>query len=432
MRGFALQMFLQQKDQLDEYAALELMKGLLQRLSIPLSEEDVLAGLRERSGLIIGPGVYSFVHKSVLEYLVAESVLQGDQRDESGRRIDRFCLFEHREDDRWNTITFLWAGLAPVAEVESFIDECINAKTLDLAYGVLYDQYNKFAPEIRRKLLLAINRVDQDSVHYQQSYWGCSYTSRNVQPQDLELKIPSFSLRSLTRDPDSHDLIQRAVRDRTLTWSDSVFAKGQMRDLLWMCCANETQDIEEWKACLTDPCPNSSTEEAWLNWVAQYSFRGALLNKDAAELERVIATYKVVCPKFRALVPIALMSVGVSLFKERRSFKESDHTENQSSYAGFAEILKILPNSNDGEIVEDLLLSTCEWMPYPGGHYYPGDHDRDNSNNDLLIAFSEKVEELVEKGLLEKNSIYEPAISFVSELREHRDALMTTKSGVCK
>lgn len=413
MRGFALQMFLQQKDQLDENAALELMQGLLQKLSIALSEEDVLAGLRERSGLIIGPGIYSFVHKSVLEYLVAESVLQGDQRDESGRRIDRFCLFEHRDDDRWNTVTFLWAGLASVAEVESFIDECINDEKLDLAYGVLYDQYDRFSAEIRHQLLLAINCADQDLVEYRETYWVCSYTVRNVQAENLALKVPTFKLRSLTSSRAvSHYLIARAVRDGTLTWSDSIFLQGQIRDILWMCCATDYQNIKEWEACLAAPCPNSSTEEVWLNWVAQCIFRRAVSNEDLSELEEAVMAYKAACPKLRALVPIALMFVGLDLFEEK------PRIELQQSYAGFVEILRVLPDSDDGEIIEDLLLGTCEWATYPFHH------DDKKPTNDLLITFTEKAEELVEKGLLEKNSIYERAINFVAKLREYRDSLV--------
>ncbi|MCP4539905.1 MAG: hypothetical protein GY832_22425, partial [Chloroflexi bacterium] len=96
LRGFALHMFLQEQDQLDEPATMDMVQELLQKMNVSLPAEGVLAALRERSGLIVGPGIYSFVHKSVAEYLVAEAILQGDQRDESGRRIDRFMLFEHR------------------------------------------------------------------------------------------------------------------------------------------------------------------------------------------------------------------------------------------------------------------------------------------------------------------------------------------------
>ncbi|MCP4599060.1 MAG: hypothetical protein GY847_00715, partial [Proteobacteria bacterium] len=147
-------------------------------------------------GLIVGPGIYSFVHKSVAEYLVAEAILQGDQRDESGRRIDRFMLFEHRDDDRWNTVTFLWAGLAPVADVESFIGECIEAETWGLAYGVLFDQYEQIPKEIRRPLLLEIFGGRRPTLLQEDTFWWI--TSRPGAISDIELGIPTFRMQSLS------------------------------------------------------------------------------------------------------------------------------------------------------------------------------------------------------------------------------------------
>jgi predicted NACHT family NTPase len=111
LRSLALHLFLREEEQLDESDALVWLQELLQEKKISLPADDVLATLRERSGLIIGPGIYSFAHKSIAEYLVADAILQGDQWDEFGKRIDRFRLFEYRDDDRWNTVTFLWAGL---------------------------------------------------------------------------------------------------------------------------------------------------------------------------------------------------------------------------------------------------------------------------------------------------------------------------------
>ncbi|HEY9694413.1 MAG TPA: NACHT domain-containing protein [Oculatellaceae cyanobacterium] len=406
MRGFALQMFLQQKDQLDENAALELMQTLLQKLKISLSEEDVLAGLRERSGLIIGPGIYSFVHKSVLEYLVAESVLQGDQRDELGRRIDRFCLFEHRADDRWNTVTFLWAGLAPLTDVESFIDECISAKKWDLAYGILYDQYSRFPAEICRSLLLKVTYVDQSLVNYDSNtYWGYPYAANN----DSELKIPTFELRSLISSRTYlHSLMSRTVQDGIVTWKDSINLVGEIRDLLWMCCAITLRNTDEWKTCLTAQCPNSATNQIWLYWVAQAVFKKVVAKKDLASLESFITAYKTACPDFCGLVPIALISVG-------RYLHEAEfNAENQQERDSFSNLLKVLPNSGDGEIDQELLLGTCEWENFPSF----------DSGEDLLIAFTERAQELVKNGLLEKNSIYERAINFINELQKYRDSIV--------
>lgn len=409
MRRFALQMFLQQKDIIDENDAFKLIQDLLQRLNISLSGEEVLAGLRERSGLIIGPGIYSFVHKSVLEYLVAESVLQGDQVDESGHRIDRFCLFEHRDDDRWNTVTFLWAGLASIADVESFISQCMDAQVLDLACGVLYDQYNKFPTEIRRQLLLKVIGI-RHKLSYEDVAWA-GYLYKNT---DAQLAIPSFTLRSIVSSRNFlHHIICKAVVDKTLSWLDRTYAQGKMRDLLWMCCVISLQNIEEWKACLASPCPDISTEEAWLNWVAQANFKKASRKGDSAALREILEAYKVARPKFRALVPIALMSIVVYL--SERSFLRNELTE---IHVDFPTILDVLPDSGDGEMIEDLLQSTCNWVD---STYY----NMDDFDKDLLNAFAKAIEKLVEEGNLEKDASFERTVNFVSKLREHRDSLAT-------
>jgi len=51
-------------------------------------------------------------------------------------------------------VIFLWAGLAPVADVESFVNECIRARMLALGYGILHDQYERIPAETRCRLLL--------------------------------------------------------------------------------------------------------------------------------------------------------------------------------------------------------------------------------------------------------------------------------------
>jgi hypothetical protein len=412
MRGFALKMFLQGRDQLDEPAALELVQGLLQKINVSLPEEDVLAGLRERSGLIIGPGIYSFVHKSVAEYLVAESVLQGDQRDETGRRIDRFCLFEHRDNDRWNTVTFLWSGLAPLADVESFIDECINIRAWNLAYGILNDQYDRFTKEIRRRLLLEIISVDQSLVDYEKNvYWGCSYSKGKFN----KLNIPTFELRSLVSNHERfHRLVSRALEDSTIVWSDSANAEGEIRDLLWMCCTITVRTIDEWKTCLIAPCPKSAPSVNWLYWVAERVFNRAVVQrKNTPDIEAIVEAYKDVCPHARGLLPIALIStvvrLGISRFYSRTN----------SNYDNYAAILKILSNSDPSEVMQDWLVGTREWNLL----------DHDKHIKDLLTVFTQQIKKLVKQGALNRDAVYERAINFVEELPARREAISSSSSG---
>jgi predicted NACHT family NTPase len=156
LRALALHLFLIQEEQIEEQDILKWLSDLLNKLGIRLNTEEVLNSLRERTGLIIGPGIYSFSHKSIIEYFVAETVLQGDQRGSNGEKIDRLLLFEHGIDDRWNTIIFLWAGLAPVGDIESFINQSIDAGNMPLASGILQDQFDNILPDISKPLLLKL------------------------------------------------------------------------------------------------------------------------------------------------------------------------------------------------------------------------------------------------------------------------------------
>lgn len=405
MRGLALHLFLLGQDQLDEPAMLDLLQGLLQELNISSPVEDVLSALSERSGLIVGPGIYSFVHKSVAEYLVAEAVLQGDQRDASGRRIDRFCLFEHRDDDRWNAVTFLWAGLAPVADVESFIDACIEAQALELAYGVLEDQYERIPREIRRRLLLEAGPEEWKVFSRGRVGWVYSYPAWKT---GTELLIPTFRLRGVASLVDFHDVVWRAVSDNTLSWADSVNMSNEMRDLLWMAVAKAAESIDDWTACLATQCPEGASSEDWLSWVAQRAFTDGARKQTTPGLEILVEAFKEVCPHARGLVPIALMSAGLDL--------EGGERHEPPDVEAIARLLGVLPSSDDGEIIPDWLSGTRAWTL--GGYYH---WDRDIG--DLLAVFVAKMEELAQKGVLERDTTYERAMSFLEELRQRRQAL---------
>jgi hypothetical protein len=126
LTAIALHFHLQEVDILDEDQLFRLVDKIVKENATGYSCADVLTVLRERTGLLIGPGSYSFVHKSVAEFLVAQAVIQGDRRDQSGERIDRMRIFRERHNDRWNTVLFFWAGLTGIADFEDFVDSAMD------------------------------------------------------------------------------------------------------------------------------------------------------------------------------------------------------------------------------------------------------------------------------------------------------------------
>lgn len=105
--------------------------------------EPVLQHLCERSGLLIGPGQYSFAHKSIGEFLVAQACVDGIQRDYVNSRFDRKRLESECQNDRWTTVAFLWAGLAPKVETQQFIEVLLNTGKHALAGGLILELCKK-------------------------------------------------------------------------------------------------------------------------------------------------------------------------------------------------------------------------------------------------------------------------------------------------
>ncbi|MEK6676984.1 MAG: NACHT domain-containing protein, partial [Planctomycetota bacterium] len=77
----ALHLHMKDLEQLGDAEIEPVMAGILRDLGCREPAIDVLNYFRERSGLLIGPGTWNFVHKSVAEFLVASAICDGDQVD---------------------------------------------------------------------------------------------------------------------------------------------------------------------------------------------------------------------------------------------------------------------------------------------------------------------------------------------------------------
>jgi hypothetical protein len=143
LTSLAIALHIGNTDELGETETLKLIDSALKSYGYRAEAQQVLDSLRERSGLIIGPGSYSFSHKSVGEYLVAQAIYDGD-RVTDGQKLDRFLLHSERSNDRWLNVIYFWAGQASVADVQSFIEALNNKEDLGLWIGLLWDQMDRF------------------------------------------------------------------------------------------------------------------------------------------------------------------------------------------------------------------------------------------------------------------------------------------------
>jgi adenylate kinase family enzyme len=262
LRGIALYLHLEEKDKLDEDEMGSVVQNLLQDLNISFNIEKVLEVLRERTGLIIGPGIYSFVHKSVSEYFVAETIFQGNQKEKNGNSIDRLTLLSHREDDRWKTVIFLWAGLASEHDLISFIEACIVENGWTLAYGLLYDQYEKISPRDRKQLL--IDSLNDFNIELGKNSGGfyCYACPRNLFNENA-LQFPDLDLESLVGVISLSNLLRRAIYCNELKCSDVHNTPKNLRFLIWTIYATYYENFDEWKSCIDNLISEFEIQEEW-------------------------------------------------------------------------------------------------------------------------------------------------------------------------
>ncbi|MGV6851026.1 MAG: NACHT domain-containing protein [bacterium] len=399
LRSLALKMFFNEKDQIDEPDLVEWLTDYLQRVNLDITADAVLVMLRERTGLIIGPGVYSFAHKTLAEYLVAECIYQGDLRNEDGEKVDRLRLFEHRDDDLWNTVIFLWAGLAPVIDIESFIENCLNIGNEPLGFGLLYDQYERINPEVRKKLLLLSSNSDD---------WlgKCSGYYINSCPklfigEAWGLSTANIVLRNFSR-TSVRVLYNNAINDGTISWSDLEAATGEFQYFVWI-LKGSCQDFESFKYCVNNIPSSGFRDDLLRGWICEKvydAFFAAKLDFDQAlDLLTDMPSNKVL--------------VFMAYFIELSNYAKVDDFR--------VEIM--------AEFLSSLIVSDgvdASWLVYSVRWRFPMSVISDNHvNEDLFAAFLENFRSLTENGLIMKDT-RDKVEEIVSDLTDRRSKLLAT------
>lgn len=346
----ALSMQFAQVEQLDEEVAINVVKTALGEVQKNECPSEVLKALRERSSLIVGPGTYSFIHKSVSEFFVAESIVQGTYCDDKGQRIDRFGMFGKRGDDRWNVVIFLWAGLAPTSEVEAFIEQCAEVGDIELAYGIFFDQYTSFSSATKRRFILKL--IDsKPKLPLVNRSWLCSWQSRPVIDEDRRLIIPDEKVRGL-QSGGLADILRRAAHEGFLSWSDAKGVRGRMRKLIWISVANSPKNLSDWGNCIKSlpaGIKNQPNQEDWLIWLARQSVRLDFFNHTKkSEFTRLVMFNKTY-PDFSGAITIFMID---SIFDLETHLKPSKLLD---------VLLDQLTISSWENIPKRLLLATKEW-----------------------------------------------------------------------
>lgn len=302
-----------QQDQIDDTEVIPITRESLKKLGKGLDPVEVLTVLQERSGLLIGPGVYSFIHKSVGEYLVAEAIVQGTSRDSQDNRFDSLHLFAHCSEDKWLVITFLWAGLAPLSDLLSFIDQCLRAYDFKLAYGLILDQYDRFPVETKRQFLLRVLRLepklDKQFRDYDQMLMA------GISPMDIP--ICDCNLVGIISPANTmSDFFFRLASDRLLHWKDANGITEPYRELIWIAVVLKSPDFLDWRGCVSSIPETLKSRRNWMFWLASQVCSRELQEDGEAQPNTFLCAYKELYPKQGGYLIRSVIAL-IRLFKEQ-------------------------------------------------------------------------------------------------------------------
>ena len=92
----ALHFHLTGTNEVNDKTMTHLVTEALRKFKFHDDVERLLAALCERTGLLQGPGTWSFMHKTIGEFLVADLICEGTTRLPDNRRLDRKEMWAHK------------------------------------------------------------------------------------------------------------------------------------------------------------------------------------------------------------------------------------------------------------------------------------------------------------------------------------------------
>lgn len=260
LRNIAIFMNTVGRDAIEETDIEPVVHRALSATSVQASAAEVLAQLRERSGLLVGPGTWSFSHKSIGEFLLAEAIIEGNLPGGGGERLDRMWLYRRRLEDRLNATFFLWAGLVSASDLEAMIDVLLRGDYDDqlLGLGLANDQFFRLSTSFKLSVGSAIVKLPRPPSGSSdgQTFWPLAITGHDSLPSG------QIRLRSVSNYEYSNNLINKLYLAEAIDWADVKIHSGPARDWLWIAgprpaCWHELEDGQP------PPPPDLASFEKW-------------------------------------------------------------------------------------------------------------------------------------------------------------------------
>lgn len=314
----AVQFHLEAIEQMGDEEVDEVLDTILPIVGCSHSATTVLDYLRERTGLLIGPGTWSFVHKNVAEFLVAAAIRDGDYVATNGETLDRLRLFSERHNDRWNTVLFFWAGLTAPGDLRSFVDRVLSDSgpgDLILALSLIYDQLQpeRLTEPWRSERILDVLKKGLDPDERHPGGFICGPL-----PLDLIADVPADVPR--LRTPERTTLrtaIWESLSVSTLGWSEVAICHDSLLFITWSFFSTRPRNSEDLSLAL-DPAnwPKHLPSE-WLMFPPTWGFRSAAENRCGVSLAEFVDTLGQLQPTFKRRIPFFLLgSLILMIFKE--------------------------------------------------------------------------------------------------------------------
>ncbi len=337
----AVRLHMANVEQLGDDDILSLVRLILPDISCHHLPGEVLDYLRERTGLLVGPGTWSFVHKNVGEFLVASAIRDSDCVSDDGQKLDRLRLFAERHNDRWNNVLFFWAGLTTPGDLQSFIEQVLTKSELKesvLAFSMIYDQLqpHRLTEPWRTRQILKLLRRDFGSPTNSTFFYECSPTPIKEQ---VSIAVVHIELR-LPERPDLSVALWECMRACNIRWKDAAKCHSSLQFEVWLFYAIQPLDSDDFCSALDKDFLGKHGRSEWWMFSATWGIRHAAAGLGSGSLAEFVKTIADSHPEIRTRLPIILLASFVVL---------SEGSSRTSSPTVLANLLNVLESVKDVE-----------------------------------------------------------------------------------
>ena len=342
-------------EQLGDDEIRSLVELILPDINCRHSAAEVLDYLRERTGLLIGPGTWSFVHKNVGEFLVAAAIRDGDCVSDDGQKLDRLRLFAERHNDRWNNVLFFWTGLTTPGDLMSFIDQ-VSAESSPsdtiLALSLIYDQIQSYrlTEPWKSETLLALLQKDfrpkEDALFKglscgpfpKETHWAGGYSLL------LTLRTPElvFSLSALWA----------CLRLSRITWKKASSCHQSILFDVWTFFTITPPSAEDLRTALDKNTWVKGMDRTWLIFPATTGIQRAAKGLGSLSLAEFIDILGQAESELKRRIPFFLLGALITLPQDATPSKQESVTT----------ILRSLESVKDYELDQQWLRLSTEFV----------------------------------------------------------------------